>query len=98
MLQILLFALMTVSASAGAVGVQKDTTIPTAPSDSHANPRISVNFDFAWRYMRGVDPRYKQCTYEQGRNYGQGNIWSGELLALSFSPVLDASIISVVPP
>jgi hypothetical protein len=39
--------------------------------------REVVNFDFAWRYMRGIEPRYQQCTFEQNVSYGVGAIWSG---------------------
>ena len=31
--------------------------------------RLSVNFDFAWRFAQGVEPRLAQCTFEQGVNY-----------------------------
>ena len=42
-----------------------------------AAAREVVNFDFAWRYSSGVEPRNAQCTYEQGVNYGRGYIWQG---------------------
>ena len=38
---------------------------PTSPS-----ARTTVNFDFAWRFSRGFEPRSAQCTYEQNTNYG----------------------------
>ena len=34
-------------------------------------PRETVNFDFAWRFQRAVEPRYPQCAAaQQGVNYG----------------------------
>lgn len=41
------------------------------------SPRLTVNFDFAWRYQDAVEPRFQQCTFEQGVNYGEGYIWTG---------------------
>ena len=32
--------------------------------------RTTVNFDLAWRFSRGFEPRSAQCTYEQNANYG----------------------------
>ena len=32
--------------------------------------RTTVNFDFGWRFSRGIEPRSAQCTYEQNANYG----------------------------
>ena len=49
----------------------------SAQANDDANPRTTVNFDFAWRFQRGIDPRNQQCTYEQGKNYGTGYIWAG---------------------
>ena len=49
---------------------------PRAPAVS-AVPRETVNFDFAWRFQRAAEPRYQQCTFEQGINYGVGQIWAG---------------------
>ena len=41
-------------------------------------PRETVNFDFAWRFQRAVEPRYPQCaSAQQGVNYGSGQIWAG---------------------
>ena len=41
-------------------------------------PRETVNFDFAWRFQRAVEPRYPQCAAaQQGVNYGSGQIWAG---------------------
>lgn len=40
--------------------------------------REIVNFDFAWRFEPAVEPRYEQCTFEQGVEYGTGQIWYGQ--------------------
>ena len=44
---------------------------------SAVTARQVLNFDFAWRYAEGVEPRDSQCSYEQGVNYGRGYIWQG---------------------
>jgi hypothetical protein len=41
------------------------------------SPRETVNFDFAWRFQRAAEPRYQQCEFEEGVNYGSGQIWAG---------------------
>ena len=49
--------------------------LPSGPaagaSAGAAQPaRTTVNFDIAWRFSRGFEPRSAQCTYEQNANYG----------------------------
>jgi hypothetical protein len=39
--------------------------------------REVVNFDFAWRFTQGNEPRYEQCKYEKDRNIGANYIWTG---------------------
>jgi hypothetical protein len=36
-----------------------------------------VNFDFAWRFTQGIEPRYEQCKYEKDRNIGAKYMWTG---------------------
>ena len=43
------------------------------------SPRTTIDFDFAWRYSRAVEPRFEQCTFEQNVNYGRHYIWSGNV-------------------
>ena len=43
-----------------------------------AAQRETLNFDYAWRFQRAVEPRYQQCTFDANVTYGEGEIWYGE--------------------
>ena len=57
----------------GLSGVFESMPKPVAAN----SPRSTINFDFAWRFQEAAEPRYQQCTFEQGVNYGVGYIWAG---------------------
>lgn len=44
------------------------------PRRAAMSPRATVNFDFGWRFQPAQEPRYQQCSFEQGVNYGIGQI------------------------
>ena len=48
-----------------------------SPQPALVSPREVVNFDFAWRFSHALEPRVRECEFEQGVNYGEGYIWQG---------------------